>query len=1541
MTAKSELAPTPVKDEKVLRKCREALNDWSKKFRFAPTRKLGDDGRFVSASLYHAYSLRVSTRFAQRKFELGNGGTPHNKPVSIAQYDLWNVPGAPTGGDFDLELGDTCHVETCEECKGQGKHACTRCGGKGKTTCFKCDGKRETECSECNGKRNIDCPRCNGSGRIHENIPEPSRNGLGNGVRQENRKKSESRDSDCHGKAWITDKRSLQCPDCKDGKLPCPDCKGTGHVTCPECGGRGKLICDECDGSGSVVCGHCKGRGWNSLAWHLVQKRVTDFFQLDYQDPGLPEKLQIKKPTGYPTTQIFKQSIGNGGEPPHKSLSDFNARFLPEIKRKWEDSIAKSDGKADIRLLRQKAELVKYDMAIRYEYAFEGKNYIVWIDLTKGDVFETGKQSLMKEWEEKLRSEGARAASKNPQKAVYNYCMAYANAPYDDGLIRRIRSQLDLGAWLFRLTAGLTGGCLWSIFMQAHGAAPWCGWAIVGSMVLLDILLQQKRIWLQIVALGYLFSIIAYLLPSLYSSLIALDAYLPAYLTNSVLMFAGASLLFANDFALRIRGGVLVFPILGALVGASTAPSTYLDFAKNPESVVQITGVIAIGLCCIAVLRTWHRLWIQNGERFLHKMPDGAVRLAISLLKPRRWPIALHALVFIAVGCVWFMYAGPGVSIERKALAARHFFQNKITWEKGRHYLAEAVDAGYVPAISLLAEAQIRGAFGYDENPRNGYALAVQAGDLGDAKAWKLQGFCAEYGRGRSQNLTEANALYAKAIELGDTKAIPLKQYTDHIAKIWEPAYKADNDARYDLALCYANGDGIAKNPEIARRWLLMAADAGHVQSQILVSEWLLKGIGGAKKIEASLKYCEMAARQEAPTALATLGYYYLAGKIVPQDYPKAIENLKLGCDKGSARAAYMLGCCYRNGRGVLPDPARAFDYFKVADRRKSLPAAYALGVIYENGDGVLLDYTDALDCYTRASSEEWQDPLTGNTTANAREGRERISEIGTYWKSADRYNDADAQYHVGLCFANGTGVAKNPYKAYTWYSKSAKQGYTPGIVQVADALYNGDGVPRDREAAAQAYEKGHQAGDVHSTYMLGMAYGNGIGFKRNLTTAFMLFNQAAEKKYPGASDAAKLISLPALYWEKALVQNNADAQYKLGCCFARGNCGVSRNDEKAFKLFMMAARQGDAKAMYIVALCYRDGVGTVRNIEKYKKALFAAAQKNHLASLALLGDFYRDGKLVPQNFTTSLTYYKIAISQGYVAATRSAAEIDKISQYWDAAKYGNAEAQFNLGVCYRDGIQISVSKENALKWFEKAASQGNHEAEYALAEMLSRIQPSNEALDMRIIDLLQRALAIDHTKAKTLYAKYLFEGKGIIKDCNRAIRLWEEAVRAGDLDAKCELARFHYTGHGIFNFGKDREKALKEWEEAADDGHIESAYLLGKYYSEESNYTKSDQDITKAEKYLFAAAIADHRPAMAELARLLATNRYPTDSHEGTDWLAKSKEAPRPVVVTYRTTVHDTIEDLSRQVVDDSAVDTFRAAKAALENNSRSCSFR
>ena len=79
---------------------------------------------------------------------------------------------------------------------------------------------------------------------------------------------------------------------------------------------------------------------------------------------------------------------------------------------------------------------------------------------------------------------------------------------------------------------------------------------------------------------------------------------------------------------------------------------------------------------------------------------------------------------------------------------------------------------------------------------------------------------------------------------------------------------------------------------------------------------------------------------------------------------------------------------------------------------------------------------------------------------------------------------DAQAQYNLGECYADGAGVAKDVAEAVKWYRKAAEQGHAPAQNALGWCYANGEGVTKDvheavkwyRKAADQKHEKAQQA---------------------------------------------------------------------------------------------------------------------------------------------------------------------------------------------------------------------------------------------------------------------------------------------------------------------------------------------------------------------------------------------------------------------------------------------------------------------------------
>ena len=75
-------------------------------------------------------------------------------------------------------------------------------------------------------------------------------------------------------------------------------------------------------------------------------------------------------------------------------------------------------------------------------------------------------------------------------------------------------------------------------------------------------------------------------------------------------------------------------------------------------------------------------------------------------------------------------------------------------------------------------------------------------------------------------------------------------------------------------------------------------------------------------------------------------------------------------------------------------------------------------------------------------------------------------------YQEAAEQGYANAQYNLGICYANGRGVPKNYEEAAKWYRLSAEQGYINAQYNLGVMYDNGQGVEQSYSKAVEWYRK-------------------------------------------------------------------------------------------------------------------------------------------------------------------------------------------------------------------------------------------------------------------------------------------------------------------------------------------------------------------------------------------------------------------------------------------------------------------------------------
>lgn len=186
------------------------------------------------------------------------------------------------------------------------------------------------------------------------------------------------------------------------------------------------------------------------------------------------------------------------------------------------------------------------------------------------------------------------------------------------------------------------------------------------------------------------------------------------------------------------------------------------------------------------------------------------------------------------------------------------------------------------------------------------------------------------------------------------------------------------------------------------------------------------------------------AARQGDAEAQYYLGWKYLLGDGVPQDYKQAEDWLRKASAQGMGKAHHALGQMYDRGLGVNQDYKQAVTWYRKAAEQGVAPAQNDLGAKYFRGEGVLRDYKQA-EFWFRKAAEQGYINAQQNLGAIYLQGEgipQDYKQAATWYRKAAEQGDVTAQFNLGAMYENGHGVPQDYKQAVAWYHKAAEQGY-------------------------------------------------------------------------------------------------------------------------------------------------------------------------------------------------------------------------------------------------------------------------------------------------------------------------------------------------------------------------------------------------------------------------------------------------------------------------------------------------------------------
>ncbi|MBI3880609.1 MAG: sel1 repeat family protein [Verrucomicrobia bacterium] len=282
--------------------------------------------------------------------------------------------------------------------------------------------------------------------------------------------------------------------------------------------------------------------------------------------------------------------------------------------------------------------------------------------------------------------------------------------------------------------------------------------------------------------------------------------------------------------------------------------------------------------------------------------------------------------------------------------------------------------------------------------------------------------------------------------------------------------------------------------------------------------------------------------------------------------------------------------------------------------------------------------------------------------------GQEKTSQVKTFEYMIRRAEEGDAgmQFTVGFKYLHGDTVTQDFAKAFSWFSKSAAQGFLAGQASLADCYRYGRGVPQNKAIADAILLKLANEGDALMQRSLGLAF-EGEMVRKGWTY------RVSGEFVPLAIQAYKWYSLAATQGEASAAKD--------------------RNELAA------AMDPKDLAAAQRLAAEFKPAEKTPWPVPPRPPT-----EEEKAAEIK---------KLQAEKEKKEAAMEKMKATQAKVLALQMR-----------QASNGSATFQFDLGARYLKGDGVEKNEDLAREWLEKSAAQGNNQAKALLETTKQKSDP-------------------------------------------------------------------------------------------------------------------------------------------------------------------------------------------------------------------------
>jgi uncharacterized protein len=256
------------------------------------------------------------------------------------------------------------------------------------------------------------------------------------------------------------------------------------------------------------------------------------------------------------------------------------------------------------------------------------------------------------------------------------------------------------------------------------------------------------------------------------------------------------------------------------------------------------------------------------------------------------------------------------------------------------------------------------------------------------------------------------------------------------------------------------------------------------------------------------------------------------------------------------------------------------------------------------------------------------------------------------------------AEESLGIFAESGIGMSQPaPTEAYNWYRKAVQQGSLDAATNIGLMYANGKGIARDPEQAVHWFRRAAVGGDASAQYNLALMYERGEGVVQDYKEVVHWLALAANQNLvPAMLELADILLQPpnsafaadvgrsVRYYEKAADLGNGYAQVVLGSIYSKGLEGKV-DYEQSVKWYRKAALQGERDGQLGLGVSYALGHGVPVDYVEARRLLTAAADQGQLEAQYDLAIMCEEGKGGPVDHDLAVHYYQVAAENGMLKA--------------------------------------------------------------------------------------------------------------------------------------------------------------------------------------------------------------------------------------------------------------------------------------------------